>query len=74
MICCLKRVSRLLDDFKNPVTSENKEVKNDVQSGGWFTYRRNNIGPITEPCCTPHKISLQEDSKLSSICEIISKP
>ena len=48
-----KRVPRLLDDFKNPVSSANKEVKNDVQSGRSFMYRGNSIGPKTE--------SLQED-------------
>jgi len=42
-----------LDDFKNPVSSANKEVKNDVQSGRSFMYRGNSIGPKTE--------SLQED-------------
>ena len=58
-----KRVSRLLDDFKNPVSSANKQVKNNVQSGRSFMYRRNSRGPKAEPWGTPHKISLQEDSK-----------
>ena len=51
-------------------------MKNDVQSGRSFMCRRNSIGPKTEHWGTPHKISLQEDSKstyvLSSICKIIS--
>ena len=60
----LRSTCKLLSLNDRHVSSANKLIETLEAFSRSFVYNRNNIGPKTEPCGTPHKTVNQSEKKL----------